>query len=135
MNASRPPAEAPTPAISAGAAAAGGPAQGPQVGTPPPIEVRVRPPAPMPSRRSLDCNITSQKAGPKGPLVIQATCASATGLHVGLQGHLLDAKTGNHLQDGQVKIKTLTGNKIEAEALKLTKRVDSKTVRFWVRGF
>jgi hypothetical protein len=121
-----------------GAFAAGGDAGArPAVaGEPAPIEVRTRPPAPMPATKAIDCTITAQRpARPGGPIVVHATCPSPRGLHVGLYGSLLDPKTGQSLPGGGVKITKVTGVKIEVEASGLTKPSPAKVVRFHVRSF
>ena len=114
----------------------GGSGRAPDLAEPPPIEVRVRPPKPAPPpRKKVHCNITSQKAGPKGKLILQATCPSGEKLHVGLYGSILDPATGDAIKDGLVRITELKGEKIVTEAQDLKRPVRAKTILFRVHDW
>lgn len=102
-----------------------------------PIEVRRRPPAPMPRRRAVDCTITAMKASKKGPVTVHALCPKGTKLYKGLQGHILDPESGNPLKNGNVFIESVksskTGEKVVSSAPNLKQPVKAKSVRFRVR--
>ena len=111
-------------------------ARAPVLQEPPPIEVRVRPPKPAPPpRRRLECNITSQKAGPRGKLIVQATCPSVEGLRVGLYGNILDPATGQSMTDGLVRITGIQGKKVVTEAERLKRPIRAKILLFQVHDF
>jgi hypothetical protein len=80
----------------------------------------------------VDCRVDRQQGSAKGPLVIQATCPSPKGLHVGLNGTLVAQKTGVAIKDGGVRIKTVSGNKIVVEAVTLKRAVPDTKLRFYV---
>ncbi|MFH2007059.1 MAG: hypothetical protein ABI333_10780 [bacterium] len=96
------------------------------------IEVRARPPE-APARAPMDCTITSQKATRGKTLLIHATCPRTRGLYVGSYGVLLDPKTNQPLKNGSVTIRSVSAQKITAEAARQRKPVKAKAVRFWVR--
>jgi hypothetical protein len=112
-------------------AAGSAPSQMGGVGEPPPIEVRVRPPA-VAYRVPVDCAITGQ-ASKGGSLHVEASCRSTAGLRVGLHGALFEKKKGRIVTHGTVKITSIKGSKIRAVAIRLKKPVRAASkVRFWV---
>jgi hypothetical protein len=102
-----------------------------------PIEVRRRPPAPMPRRRPVECTITAMKSSKKGPVMVHAICPKGTKLYKGLQGHILDPKSGAPLKNGNVFIESVksskTAEKVVGSAPNLKQPVKAKSVRFLVR--
>lgn len=114
------------------AAGAGAPGASARSNQPAPIEVRTRPPAPVPKPTIVQCDITSQRAGGKGPLVIQADCKRSWGLAVGTTGTLYDKKTNQAVQKGSVKITAVNGAKITCEAQNLSKPVSNAILRFYI---
>jgi hypothetical protein len=81
--------------------------------SPPPIEVRSRPPIVVARPRPVLCDVTSTTPTRKGSL-IHATCPPGPTPPVGSQGRLLDAQ-GNEIDQGDVVIKQVAGNKIVGE--------------------
>jgi hypothetical protein len=102
-----------------------------------PIEVRRRPPAPMPRRRPVDCSITAMKESKKGVLMVHALCPAGTKIYKGLQGHILDPKSGAPLKNGNVFVESVksskAGEKVVGSAPNLKQPVKAKSVRFRVR--
>lgn len=117
-----------------GVALASGAAPGQVMGgEPPPIEVRLRPPAPPVRRVRLDCKITAQSTK-AGKLTITARCSQTAGLHGGAYGTLVDGKTGRNISKGSVKVTSIKGKVIHLVATYLKKPVKAAgKVRFWVR--
>jgi hypothetical protein len=79
----------------------------------------------------MDCTVSSQTVS-QGKLVLEAICPTPGGLYVGLTGDLLDPRTDAPLADGSVRIKTVNGKQVEAEALTLKGRTAAKKIRFLV---
>jgi len=100
------------------------------VGSPPPIEVRERPPSPVEPRLAVDCTITSMKAGKV--LQIHATCRKSSGIVVGTFGHIIDPKTSAPMSGGGVRVKSVNGTAVVGEALQLKKPVKATTLRLMV---
>lgn len=99
-----------------------------------PIEVRAQPPVKRPPRRrvAIICTINKQKAVRGKGLRIHATCADYRDLNVGMEGSLINAKKGEEIPNGTVKIKEIKKSKIVVEAPKLTKPVKNAKLRFFV---
>jgi hypothetical protein len=100
-------------ALSAVVGVADGAAGRPALASPPPIEVRVRPPVVRRMPRPILCDVTSVKPARKGS-VVHATCPPGPTPPAGSQGQLLDAK-GVEIQGGQIVVKQVNGSKIVGE--------------------
>jgi len=97
-----------------------------------PIEVRDRPPAPMPTTRPVTCTVTSMAPTKKGPMLVHATCPATPPLvPVGARGNLYDA-AGNAIPDGTVTVKSVQGTKMVGET-QLRKPVKATKVIFHLR--
>jgi len=101
-------------ALSAAVGVADGVAGSPASASPPPIEVRVRPPVVRRMPRPILCDVTSVKSSRSGPSAVHATCPPGPTPPVGSQGQLLDAK-GAEIQGGQIVVKQVNGSKIVGE--------------------
>jgi hypothetical protein len=88
-------------------------AQGALADVPPPIEVQPRPPAPPPMRQVV-CVVSKMEPRKGSATLVHATCPAAHRLHVGANGHLVDA-ANKIVAGGSVIIRQIKGNGITAD--------------------
>jgi hypothetical protein len=97
----------------------------------PPIEVRTRPPAPMPTRAPVTCAVTAMTPTQQGPVLVHATCpATPTLITVGVRGQLYDA-AGGAIANGSVIVKSVQGTQVVSES-QLRKPVKATKVIFYL---
>jgi hypothetical protein len=115
-------------ALSAAVGVADGAAGRPALASPPPIEVRVRPPAVRRVPRVILCDVTSVTSARTGA-VVRATCPPGPVPPVGSFGQLLDPK-GADIQGGRIEVRQVKGRDIVGETpLRNVKAAKAKFMR------